>query len=528
MLAESRRRATDSRRPFIVFAVGLALAGCATAPDRSPSGVATSASPVVVGSAAPTDRAAASGASRSTPREVAETRQAIATPTRTTRAQAGQDLLATAAAADAARADWRAAGCAACHGLSGGGFLAPAIAAGDMAAADFVASVRREAAGAHGLYASEPSDADLERLWAWLRTPEAGSALPATAVGAAEVFRLEPVASGLAHPVALAWGPAPAGSGRAGEGVLYVATNGAAFPPAGDRSGEVVWLDGATPRPYAAGLERPLGLLFVPSDDGLSLLVSSRGKVSAWRDTDGDGLAEEVRVVVDGLPSADLHQNNSLAQGPDGMVYLGMGTRTNADAAAEDDQSGTILRFAAGGGKVEVFARGLRNPFDLAFDAEGRLFATDNGVDPPVRPDAPEELDLVVAGGFYGHPLVFGTEPPDAAAAALDPIAPIATFPPHASANGLLVYSGAMFPELAGQLVVAEFGSYLDGYEDAGRRIVAAVLRREASGGFRAVVTPLVEAFPGRPLDLLQAPDGAIYVADFDSGVVWRLSRRCG
>lgn len=363
-------------------------------------------------------------------------------------------------------------------------------------------------------------------------TPSPASALTTspTAPFTLPPVRLERVAGGLMYPVALAWGPAPAGTDRAGETVLYVATNGELFPPESRSPGEIWWLDGDRPRRFAGGLHRPLGLLAVTTAGVPELLVGTRGKVAAWRDVDGDGLGEETRVLVDGLPAWDLHQNDSLVLGPDGLVYMGVGTKTNADAAAEDALNGTILRFpvtgSAGGGSIEpeVFATGLRNPFDLAFTADGTLFATDNGVDPPTVQDAPEELDLVIQGGFYGHPLVFGLDAPSPAAAAMNPRPPIATFPPHASANGLLYYTGALFPELQGRLLVAEFGSYLGGYEDAGRRIVVVVLHG-AAGADGPTVVPLVDDFPGRPLDLAQGPDGAIYVADFESNAVWRLVR---
>jgi glucose/arabinose dehydrogenase len=38
-------------------------------------------------------------------------------------------------------------------------------------------------------------------------------------------------------------------------------------------------------------------------------------------------------------------------------------------------------------------------------------------------------------------------------------------------------------------------------------------------------VVPLVAPFPGRPLDVVEGPEGALYVADFESDTVWRLAR---
>jgi glucose/arabinose dehydrogenase len=81
-----------------------------------------------------------------------------------------------------------------------------------------------------------------------------------------------------------------------------------------------------------------------------------------------------------------------------------------------------------------------------------------------------------------------------------------------------------MFPELAGQLVAAEFGSYMAGFENAGRRLVAVVMDKQGEA-WSGTVVPLVAPFPGRPLDVVEGPEGALYVADFESDTVWRLAR---
>src|SRR5437899_2063602 len=77
---------------------------------------------------------------------------------------------------------------------------------------------------------------------------------------------------------------------------------------------------------------------------GKELFVSIRGSVVAVSDTDGDGFAETRRTVVDYLPSFGLHQNDSLALGADGFLYMGQGS--DCDHCRENDpRNGTILRF---------------------------------------------------------------------------------------------------------------------------------------------------------------------------------------
>ena len=128
------------------------------------------------------------------------------------------------------------------------------------------------------------------------------------------------------------------------------------------------------------------------------------------RDGDGDGRADEEQVIISGLPNR-VHQNNGLAFGPDGKLYFTNGSTCNL-CHEKDERSATILRSNLDGSGLEVYALGLRNPYDLAFDGEGGLWATANEHDlfepaddglTPLR-DPPEELNYIVEGGHYGWP----------------------------------------------------------------------------------------------------------------------------
>ena len=118
------------------------------------------------------------------------------------------------------------------------------------------------------------------------------------------------------------------------------------------------------------------GILAAP--DG-GLYVSNTGSLLLVRDEDGDGTVDSSEEIVSGLPSG-RHQNNGLVLGPDGNLYLTVGS-TCDECDEEDERSATILQMGADGSNLRVFASGLRNPYDLVFDARGRLWATDNGSD---------------------------------------------------------------------------------------------------------------------------------------------------
>src|SRR5688572_25533053 len=136
---------------------------------------------------------------------------------------------------------------------------------------------------------------------------------------------------------------------------------------------------------------------FNTAADGIASGVLSRdGKVwfanipNLWLLTDknADGVADEreslhygfgVRV---GFLGHDLH---GLIMGPDGKIYFTIGDRGSnikvGDKTVGNPDTGCVFRCNPDGSELEVFAYGLRNPQELAFDQYGNLFTGDNNSD---------------------------------------------------------------------------------------------------------------------------------------------------
>ena len=111
--------------------------------------------------------------------------------------------------------------------------------------------------------------------------------------------------------------------------------------------------------------------------------------VTALQDRNGDGVADTRKTIAHGfgtrfsLTGHDLH---GLKFGPDGKLYFSIGDRGSHVVSKEGrtfsyPDEGAVYRCDADGSNLEVFATGLRNPQELAFDEFGNLFSGDNNCD---------------------------------------------------------------------------------------------------------------------------------------------------
>lgn len=109
------------------------------------------------------------------------------------------------------------------------------------------------------------------------------------------------------------------------------------------------------------------------------------------RDTNGDGKADQRESIADGF-GAHLayagHDMHGLTVGPDGRIYWtigdkGLGATSKEGLHFKYPNQGAVLRCEPDGSNFEVFARGLRNVQELAFDQFGNIFSIDNDSDRP-------------------------------------------------------------------------------------------------------------------------------------------------
>jgi glucose/arabinose dehydrogenase len=304
-------------------------------------------------------------------------------------------------------------------------------------------------------------------------SPQSGAATPKV------VAKGIPFATNVVFdPAGGMWVTSGAGGPNRSDGVWYV--------PAGGK-----------PRHVVRHLKTALGLRWAGGKLYVSHITSaSNGRVTAFTGFDGTRFTKH-SVALDGL-RVGRHTMDSIVQGPDGRLYVGVGSTFD-----NHGRPGRVVSFKPGRHTPRLEATGLRNPYGLAFHGAD-LLVTDNGRDDLGETRPPEELDAFDPTGPVAD---FGF--PRCSPSCAGAIAPIAKLPAHASTDGLAVKGNFAY--------VAQNGSTI-------RRHAVGndVQRIDLSTGRRTRIwkSPVEHD----PLGAAIGPDGDLYVTLFLSGRVVRLN----
>jgi glucose/arabinose dehydrogenase len=290
--------------------------------------------------------------------------------------------------------------------------------------------------------------------------------------------------------------------------------------------------DGALP--LLTGLNRPHGLEL---RDGW-LYVAETDAVGRVRfDARSRSVEGSFERFITGLPAGGNHWTRTIRFGPDGLLYLTVGSSCNA-CRETDPRRAAMLRFRPDGSGEETYATGLRNA--VGFDwrpGTDELYATDNGRDLLGDDFPPCELNRIERGAFYGWPVANGDRVPDPDLGAGEEtriaasVPPVHDFHPHNAPLGMTFVRGdaALPAAYRGAALVALHGSWNRTRKD-GYKVVS--LHWTESGGIdeRDFLVGFLqdEDVIGRPVDVVEGADEAFYVSDDYAGVVWRVAWGAG
>jgi glucose/arabinose dehydrogenase len=372
---------------------------------------------------------------------------------------------------------------------------------------------------------------------------------------AAAGLSLQPFASGLEHPrwllalpngdVLVAETAAPPQPEQYKDNSLkgmfmrhYMKKAGSAVPSANrvtllrDADGDGV---AEVKRPYITGLMSPFGMALV----GSTLYVANADTLVAFPyDPAASAIVAAPRTIVSLPADRNHHWTKSLAAGPDGKLYVGVGSNSNVaeNGMAEEESRAAVWQIDPASGSHRLFATGLRNPVGIEFQpGTSNLYVVVNERDELGSDLVPDYLTRVQDGAFYGWPWSYygqhvdkRPDParPDMVARA---IAPDYALGSHVAPLGLTFSDGARLgPAFASGVFIGEHGSW----------------NRRPFSGYKVVFVPFANGGPsGQPIDVLTgfvagdkamgrpvgveiARDGSLLVADDVGGMVWRVSAR--
>lgn len=272
---------------------------------------------------------------------------------------------------------------------------------------------------------------------------------------------------------------------------------------------------------------------------GDKVYVAASPNVLVFTDADGDDVPEKKDTLFTGLEGLDHdHGVHAVVFGPDGKLYFNFGNAgkrlrlKNGELArdkwgntVEEGQTfrqGMVFRCNADGSDLEILGHNFRNNFEVAVDAYGRMWQSDNDDDG----NEGARINFVMDYGNYGFTdevtgagwrkerVGMHDEIPKRHWHLNDPgVVPNLLQTGSGSPTGILIYEGEELPEVfRGEMIHCE----------PGHNVVRSYPVQAAGAGFTAEVVPLMTSSDTwfRPSDVCAAPDGSLLVADwYDSGV---------
>jgi len=311
-------------------------------------------------------------------------------------------------------------------------------------------------------------------------------------------------------------------------------------------------------------------------------IVENANRISLLRDADGDGIAEQQHVLLEGLRQPfgmaligdhlyvantdsvvrfpyragetriadkgtkllDLpvghHWTRALLANPDGTkLFVTVGSGSNIGEKGLDIEKGraTILEFDIASGNSRIFASGLRNANGMALEpSTGMLWTVVNERDEIGDDVPPDYLTSVKDGGFYGWPYSYWgknvdvrvqPQRPDLVATALTPDYGLGA---HTAALGLAYYGGTELPApFRNGMFIGQHGSW-NRSEFSGYKVIFVPFKDgRPSGAPVDVLTGFLKedgsgVARGRPVGVAIDSRGGLLVADDTGNAVWRVT----
>jgi glucose/arabinose dehydrogenase len=264
----------------------------------------------------------------------------------------------------------------------------------------------------------------------------------------------------------------------------------------------VVAESGAAAAEIVKGLHTALGLVW----DNDVLYVASKERVDAYTGFDGTAFADHHRVLT---LSAGVGESNGLVMSPDGHLLLGISAPCD-HCMPTSTSSAAIVSFQPDGTDLTTYANGIRAPVGLTYyPGTSNLFVSMNQRDDLGQETPGDWLAQVTHGQNWGFPDCYG----QGGTGCTDQPQPVAVLDQHAAVSGVAIITGQLGATVGTSALVAEWA------DGAVKRVA---LTTDGST-YTGIVHPFLTGFTN-PVPVLTAPDGAVFVGDWATGTIYRMT----
>jgi len=271
------------------------------------------------------------------------------------------------------------------------------------------------------------------------------------------------------------------------------------------------------------------GVHGITAKDGYMYLCNNNKVLRYKMNTDGT-LGKVADTLIKDLPSGGQHPNRTMDFGPDGKLYISVGSVCN-DCKESDKETATMLQVDPVTWKRKLFASGLRNTIGFDFHPKtGEMWGVDNGSDTKGDEWPPEELNRIVMGGNYGFPFAYGNRVVDESREdpvgntkegwAKNTVPSVLEFPAHSAPIAFAFFDNG--PQ-KGNALVCWHGSW-NRQNPSGFKVQ---LIKFAENGTATASEDFLSGFLkgnerfGRPAGIAITPTGTVYISDDANGVIY-------
>jgi len=333
------------------------------------------------------------------------------------------------------------------------------------------------------------------------------------------------------------WDVTIAASGLGKPRMLHLGTNGQLYVTRRD-AGDVLVLDDKNADNKFDNIKTVVaefkGVHGITSKDGW-LYLCNNNELRRYK-MNVDGTLGEKQMLFNDMPSAGQHPNRTMDFGPDGLLYISIGTLCN-DCKESDREAATLVQVDPKTWKRTIYASGLRNMIGFDWHPQTQeLWGLDNGGDAKGDDWPPEELNHIKQGKNYGYPFAYGKREVDESRE--DPAGnskriwvqntepSVMELQAHMAPIGFQFFP-ATSPQFSGDGLVCWHGSW-----NRSKSVGFKVQRITYQNGQPTAAEDFLSGFLngktrfGRPAGLAITATGVVYVSDDANGILYCIKQK--